>query len=624
MPRWMKRVVFVIGDMIGVSICIWLAMALRLGDIWPSYRLSSVWYLFLILPPLGFLLFWRLGLYHNFVRQMGREGFNTIVLGSSMLMVAFALLTNFIAPYFIPNVLVAPRSLPFIFFMAELFAVGGLRMGVQLLYFWVDDRLSNRQPAIIYGAGITGVSLAMSLQSSAEFKPVAFIDDDTRLLNTVVRGLKVYSPKRTKEIAAKHNVKNILLAIPSLKRRRRNEILSDLEEYDIQVHTVPSIQELASGQAKVDQLRDLDVKDILARDVVDFVNDAVHEFVFGKCVMVTGAGGSIGSELTRQVVAARPSLIILFEQNELALYRIDQEIRAICATANLDIEIRAVLGSVCDERRLKNVLGDYKPRIVFHAAAYKHVPIVEDNVLEGIRNNVIGTRTIAEVSAKLGVERFILISTDKAVRPTSVMGASKRLAELFCQDMQKCYPDTIFSMVRFGNVLGSSGSVVPLFTEQIRRGGPVTVTDPNVTRYFMTIPEAAKLVIEAGIMANGGDLFILDMGEPIKIVDMARNMIELSGLEVKDKNNPFGDIEIVFGGLRSGEKMYEELLIEDSSTPTAHPKIMRAVEHSLSTDELKKTLSTMNDAIRDYDQDAALACLSKAVENFNRYEIPKL
>jgi len=458
--------------------------------------------------------------------------------------------------------------------------------------------------------------LATALNTSDAYRHVAYIDDDPQLSKSVIDGRKVYNRKQIGKIIAKYEIKNILLAIPSSSRREQAEIFSFLKQFDVEVLTVPSLHELASGLATVDQLRVPKVTEILNRSVVDFLDDKAQKDISGNRLLITGAGGSIGSELARQILLAKPESLVLYENSELALYTIERELQTLNESHNTNVSLHAVLGSVGDSQRLTGVFEKYQPQIVFHAAAYKHVPIVEANVLEGIRNNVIGTKTVAETSALMGVKSFVMISTDKAVRPTNVMGASKRLAEIICQDLQEQYPETIFSMVRFGNVLASSGSVIPVFNEQIKNGGPVTVTHPKITRYFMTIPEAAQLVIQASMMADGGDLFVLDMGQPVKVEDMARNMIRLSGLEVKDDDNPDGDIEIIYTGLRPGEKLYEELLIDATATKTSHHKIMRAHEKHLSGKGLQKVLDSLMNAIVENNVANARQTLSRVVEGY--------
>jgi UDP-N-acetylglucosamine 4,6-dehydratase len=526
------------------------------------------------------------------------------------------LLGYFAGPVFYSQGVVVPRSTPFIFFLVVLVAITSLRVTVQWLAAMLLRQNSHRSSVLIYGAGTTGVHLARALEEGSDLNPVAFLDDDRNLVKNIVGGRMVYSPRDVGSVIRRNRIEQILLAIPSASRRRQNDIIAKLEAFDVQIRTVPSMQELASGVATVDQLRHPDVKDILGRDTVEISSEKIQQIVGGNCVLITGAGGSIGSELARQILDAGASSVVLYDQSELALYNISQELKEVIDKVEPTVELHSVLGSVCDEARLMRVVERHKPVILFHAAAYKHVPLVELNTLEGIRNNVVGTQVVAEVAGKMGIQRAVLVSTDKAVRPTSVMGATKRLAELIFQDTQKRFPDTIFSMVRFGNVLGSSGSVVPLFEEQIRNGGPITITDPDITRYFMTIPEAAQLVIQAGSIAEGGDLLVLDMGNPVKIVDMARNMIKLSGLEVKDDDYPLGDIELVFTGLRPGEKLYEELLVNAKEFSTIHPKIKRAIEQDLSEKQVRDMLERLTKAIQNGDASAAKCALSEVVEGY--------
>jgi FlaA1/EpsC-like NDP-sugar epimerase len=465
----------------------------------------------------------------------------------------------------------------------------------------------QKTPVAIYGAGAAGIQLASALRQSAELAPKAFIDDNPALRGLIVSGLHVQSPEALKSLADGGKIERVLLAMPSISRERQEAILTRLAELPCEVQVLPSYVDLITGKDALNNLRTVTPDELLGRDKVDLDIPDVAKAYTARAVMVTGAGGSIGSELCRQLVGTAPAHIILFERSELALYQIDRELRPLADAAGISVTTR--LGSVTDSRRVAEVMAETGTEIVLHAAAYKHVPLVEENELEGARNNVLGTQVVAEAAIAQGCERFILISTDKAVRPTNIMGATKRVAELVVQDLQTRASSTKLSMVRFGNVLGSSGSVLPLFEQQIRRGGPVTVTHPEVTRFFMTIPEAARLVLLAGAYATGGDVFVLDMGEPMKILDIARRMIELSGRSVMEDGT--GDIEIKITGLRPGEKLYEELLINDDSLrATPHVKILRAEEVILSQIEIASILRELKRILRSADG----AALRKLVE----------
>jgi FlaA1/EpsC-like NDP-sugar epimerase len=454
------------------------------------------------------------------------------------------------------------------------------------------------------------------LRLSQQYALLGFVDDDPAKVGRSINGVMVYAPEDIARVIASQGVTDILLALPSVSRDRRNAILENLRPYPVHVRTLPGMSDLASGKVTVQDFRELDIEDLLGRDPVPPDTSLLAQNLTGKVVLVTGAGGSIGSELTRQIVLQRPSQLLLLDHNEYGLYTIHQELQAICRAAELPVALVPLLGSVRNPQRLQAVFEAYRPATVYHAAAYKHVPMVEDNPGEGILNNVFGTLSLAQAALHSGTRSFVLISTDKAVRPTNVMGASKRMAELVLQALAVQHPATCFSMVRFGNVLGSSGSVVPLFRRQLAEGGPLTVTHAEVTRYFMTIPEAAQLVLQAGAMAVGGDVFVLDMGEPVKIIDLARRMVELSGLRVRDAEHPDGDIEITVNGLRPGEKLFEELLIGDNPEPTAHTRIMKAHEDCLVWDALEPHLQALQQAALANDVDGIRAVFSSCVHGY--------
>lgn len=508
-----------------------------------------------------------------------------------------------------------PRSVPIMFGVMVFLGVGGLRFIARTLFRQPIQR--HRRPVIIYGAGEAGLQLLNSLFHGKDYAPVALIDDEPSLQGLIISGLRVHPFERIAQLVEDTGAQAVLLALPSISRVRRREIVAVLEDLKLEIKTIPPIADVINGNAKITQLRNVRAEDLLGRDPIEPIADLLGKNITGKAVMVSGAGGSIGSELCRQIVSRNPARLILFEISEFALYTIEAELVALASSAKLDIEIIPVLGSVQDRRRVRAVIEAFRVQTIYHAAAYKHVPLVEDNIIEGIRNNVFGTFATASVAQECGVERFILISTDKAVRPTNVMGASKRVAELICQALSTEESQTVFSMVRFGNVLGSSGSVIPKFRAQIEMGGPITVTHQDITRYFMTIPEASQLVIQAGAMAKGGDVFVLDMGEPIKIMDVAIEMIKLHGLIPSFEGQPDqpsqqdGVIPICVTGLRKGEKLYEELLIGNNPLPTIHPRIMTASERSLPVQDLRDVLARLEQACNEYDLGSIIGILAE-------------
>ena len=616
LSRTKKRLIMVAADLVAIPLALWTAYALRFAEWWPASFVAPFWWLFVVAPPVGVFVFARLGLYRAVVRFMGPQTLSAVIKGALLL----ALLMW--ASAYLYGWQMFPRSVPVSFALATLVYVGGTRLLVRSYYQWLIKHYIEKEPVAIYGSGDSGVQLALALANGREFDTAAFLDDDAALWNCTIKGVKVHDPARFKAVAQELGIKRVLLAMPSATKAQRKQALDKLVDVPVRVQTVPSVLEIVSGIASVDQLREVELEDLLGRDPVLPQYDLVNASIRNKVVMVTGAGGSIGSEMCRQVVRGHPKALILFEVSEFGLYAINQELEALRTEMEESFTIVPLLGNVCDRNRVEAAIHHYGVQTLYHAAAYKHVPIVENNVLEGLRNNVHGTRVVAESCASLGVERCVLISTDKAVRPTNVMGATKRMEELVLQDLATRYAlrdghRTIFSMVRFGNVLGSSGSVVPLFRRQIEKGGPVTVTHPDITRFFMTIPEAALLVIQAGSMAEGGDVFVLDMGEPVKIVDLARRMIQLTGLEVKDEENSDGDIEIVYSGLRAGEKLYEELLIGDNVVNTGHPKIMRAQEEILPHQELIALLGELQEAEQDLDCQRACELLKQGVNGFS-------
>ena len=595
LPRNTKRAILIVSDSLFLPLAFISAHILKIGKFSPLADSALV--LLPIIPVVSIPVFIRIGLYRAVVRYMSGKAFYTILKG-----VTIATLLLFALSFF-SELNQLHRSIFVIYWAFALLYIGGSRLLVR--DYFNDRQRENlrRENVAIYGAGSAGIQLAMGLLSGRDYRPVAFIDEKSELIGAVVKGIKVHSPRELSAMVNSMGIKQVLLAIPSASRARRKEILNQLEDLPVHVRTIPGLADLVAGAAQVEDIQEVDIADLLGRDPVPPDVDLLSHCITGKSVMITGAGGSIGSELCRQILELKPRCIVLYEASEFALYKIEQEIRALRKkdTELKKVDMKCVLGSVTHRRRVEAVIRSFDVQTIYHAAAYKHVPLVEHNPIEGVQNNLFGTWRTAEAAEAAGVETFVLISTDKAVRPTNVMGATKRMAELVLQAMAKRNGKTRYVMVRFGNVLGSSGSVVPLFRKQIRDGGPLTVTHSEITRYFMTIPEAAQLVLQAGSMGEGGDVFVLDMGESVKIADLAKRMVKLSGLEVMDDKNPTGDIEIVFTGLRPGEKLYEELLIGDCVTGTDHPRIMRAKELEVPWEELSEVLGKLQNACSGFD-----------------------
>ena len=610
LDRGQKKVLMLFADVFCICIALWGALGIHSEIIWP-FQIAELRYVVPLLLLGSMALFMRIGLYQAVIHFMGIEAVRTIAIGGFgsasllLILVLFFKIDSF------------PLSVPFVYSLLLFVSIGGTRWGVRTLYHHMRLQQHQKSPVIIYGAGEAGVQLAKSLASGEDYFPSAFLDDDTALQGCIVHDVRVYPPKKLDDVISRTSAKRILLAVPSASQYQRKKILDNLDGYALRVQTIPSLEEIVSGEAVLSHLQDVDVADLLGRDSVPPMRKLFSECIEGKSVLITGAGGSIGSELCRQIIRARPNVLVLYELTELALYTIDQELSILLEEMDtLSINVVPVLGSVLDRRRLNEVFSKYGIDTVYHAAAYKHVPLVEGNVFQGIKNNIFGTKILAESAERAGVKNFVLISTDKAVRPTNVMGATKRTAELILQAMAANGANTVFSMVRFGNVLGSSGSVVPLFKKQIASGGPVTVTHEEITRYFMTIPEAAQLVVQAGAMGVGGDVFVLDMGNSVKILDMARRMVLLSGKTIKDVEHPNGDIEISVVGLRPGEKLYEELLVGDNVQKTEHPKIMQAHEVFLPLEVLEKKLSRFESIEVENDSLAARNLLQEIVSGF--------
>lgn len=579
LPRVAKRAISVVADIFFLSLSGVTAAYLTQSQ--PLDTIGLLVPMFLLSVPLTIIAFTKLGLYRAVIRYIGQHALGAVLAG----IISNALL---LAMLFQLAGIDDKGNLIFVYAIMALVTSGGLRLAARMMLFQRHN--GHKERVLIYGAGSSGRQLAQALLNGEQFHPVAFVDDDLTLQRSTILGIHVGSPSQIAAIIKSKNISRILLALPSASRARRREVLESLGTMPIPVQTVPGMSDIVDGSMRIDELQDVKIEDLLGRDPVAPKLKLMHANIKDKVVMVTGAGGSIGSELCRQIVQYEPRMLVLFELSEFGLYSIEQELRALIKDEQLDVELQPILGNVQKQSRVQAVMAKFGVQTVYHAAAYKHVPLVEYNVVEGVINNVFGTWRAAEAAVAAGVETFVLISTDKAVRPTNIMGASKRLAELVLQGLAIRQSRTRFCMVRFGNVLGSSGSVVPLFREQIRNGGPITVTHPEIIRYFMTIPEAAQLVIQAGAMGKGGDVFVLDMGEPVRIADLARRMVHLMGLEVKDSQHPDGDIEICFSGLRPGEKLYEELLIGENVRQTAHPRIMAANEVSLNWKDMAELL----------------------------------
>jgi len=617
LSRRNKRVIQVVTDVFLVWFALWLAFFVRLGidDMINPVKLH-LW-LFICAPLIAIPLFIRFGMYRAVMRYFGNDALIAIIKAVSL----SSLILAVVVYWYSNHENVVPRSIIFNYWWLSLIMLGGLRLAMRQYFLgdWFAAAqhvpFTNRDDGLprvaVYGAGAAGNQLVAALRMGRMMRPVAFIDDDASIADRIISGLQVYKPENIQQMIERTGAQELLLAIPSSSRGRRREVLGLLEGFPLHVRSVPGFMDLASGRVKVDDIQEVDIADLLGRDAVPAQGELLEHCIKGQCVLVTGAGGSIGSELCRQILALRPTTLLLFEHSEFNLYSILSELEQRVSRESLSVKVLPILGSVRNPQKLLDMMKTWQVDTVYHAAAYKHVPMVEHNIAEGVLNNVIGTLNTAQAALQSGVANFVLISTDKAVRPTNVMGSTKRLAEMTLQALSRevapvLFGDksnvsrvnkTRFTMVRFGNVLGSSGSVIPLFHKQIKGGGPLTVTHPKITRYFMTIPEAAQLVIQAGSMGQGGDVFVLDMGEPVKIVELAEKMIHLSGLSVRSDKNLHGDIEIEFTGLRPGEKLYEELLIGDNVVATQHPMIMSANEDYLSWETLKEKLTELLAAV---------------------------
>ena len=636
LPRRRKRLLQVATDIVLVWGALWLAFIVRLGidDMYNPFRVH--FWLFVSAPVVAIPLFIRFGMYRAVMRYFGNDALIAIIKAVSL----SSLILAVVVYWYSNHETVVPRSIVFNYWWLSLVIIGGLRLCMRQYFMgdWFSGAhhvpFTNRDDSLtkvaIYGAGVAGNQLVAALRMGRVMRPVAFIDDDASIVDRSIAGLQVYKPKHIQQMIDETGAQEILLALPSSTRARRREILTFLERFPLHIRSVPNFADLASGRVKVEDIQEVDIADLLGRDSVPAQPDLLERCIKGKTVMVTGAGGSIGAELCRQIFALGPTALLLFDHSEFNLYSILTELERRGCRESLPVQLLPILGSIRHQDKLLDVMKTWGVDTVYHAAAYKHVPMVEHNIAEGVLNNVIGTLNTAQAALQSGVSNFVLVSTDKAVRPTNVMGSTKRLAELTLQALSReiapvLFGDkanvsrvnkTRFTMVRFGNVLGSSGSVIPLFHSQIKSGGPLTVTHPKITRYFMTVPEAAQLVIQAGSMGQGGDVFVLDMGEPVKIVELAEKMIHLSGLSVRSERNLQGDISIEFTGLRPGEKLYEELLIGDNVSATQHPMIMSANEDHLPWDVLKGRLRELLTAVDEDDYSRVRQLLRDTVSGY--------
>ncbi len=613
-PRGAKRAVVIIADILSALIATWAAYSLREETLhWPQ---GIQWWIYLSGPLLAIPIFIRFGLYRAIFRYTGLDAFFT----TGQAVALYALVHLAVVQWLMWPVF--PLTLGILQPILFLLLVGISRAFAR---FWLAgmhvEQSAKQSRMLIYGAGAVGVQTSSAMSFATDLKLIGFIDDDPHKIGQTINGARVFSSNEVPDIVRKYGITDVLLAMPNASRVRRNQIIQSLRALHVHTRTLPGLSDLASGRVTVQDFRELDIEDLLGRDAVRPQSELFASRLAHQTVMVTGAAGSIGSELCRQILQENPRQLLLLEHSEFGLYTLHRELQAWCKKHTATVELVPLLASVVNRHRLDWICNTYRPHTVYHAAAYKHVPMVECNPSEGMFNNVFGTLNMAQAAAAAKVTSFVLVSTDKAVRPTNLMGASKRMAELVLQAMaNQTDPSetrTCFSMVRFGNVLGSSGSVVPLFRDQLARGGPLTITHPEVTRYFMTIPEAAQLVLQASAMATGGEVFVLEMGRSVKIIDLARQLVELSGLQVRDEQQPHGDIEFSFIGLRPGEKLYEELLIGDNPTPTEHPRIMKAHEDFMPWAELQTQLQHLQQAALSEDVQAIKTVLLRCVHGFH-------
>jgi len=607
--RKTKRIITLVVDSLFIAVSFWASLVMRLDNL-TAFSNINYWLILSGLLPITILIFIKLGLYRAVLRYMSSQAVWAIVAGTMLSTAALVLIAFFSSTS-------VPRTMPLIYCALILLSVGGARLLVRA--FVTQFTGANKLPLVIYGAGSAGRQLATGIATGSEFYVSAFIDDDASKHGSVIQGVPVISVIELTALITAGKAIKVLLALPSASRSERNRIINLLEKYPVQVQTIPGIKDVIEGNSNPSEFVDVEIEDLLGREPVTPLPQLMAQNITGKSVMVTGAGGSIGSELCRQIIKFKPSKLILFELSEFALYEIEKELSEYITKKGLNIKLYPLLGSVQRINRLENVMQAFTINTVYHAAAYKHVPLVEHNVVEGIRNNVFGTYYSAKAAINCGVETFVLISTDKAVRPANIMGASKRMAELVLQALSQASfnKSTRFCMVRFGNVLDSSGSVLPLFRRQIKEGGPITLTHEDITRYFMTNSEAAQLVIQAGAMGKGGDVFVLDMGESVKIKDLAKKLIRLSGLEIKESSNPDGDIALEYTGLRPGEKLFEELLIGDNVHDTFHERIMTASEAMLLWEDLEPMLDRLDEMCHNFDHEGIRDILLNAPTGFN-------
>jgi len=637
LTRRQKRAFQVVTDVFLVWFALWMAFVVRLGIDELINPFTEYLWLFLSATVIAIPLFVRFGMYRAVMRYFGNDALIAIIKAVSLSSMFLALVVYWSGNH----QMFVPRSVIFNYWWLSMVMIGGLRLAMRQYFLgdWFTAAqhvpFTNRDDGLpkvaIYGAGAAGNQLVAALRMGRLLRPVAFIDDDSSIADRVISGLHVYKPKHIQQMVDVTGAQQILLAIPSANRGRRREILTFLEGFALHVQSVPGFMDLASGRVKVDDIQEVDIADLLGRDSVPPQDELLEHCIKEQSVLITGAGGSIGSELCRQILTLQPTTLLLYEHSEFNLYSILQELEQRIVRESLSVKLLPILGSVRNQEKLFDVMKTWRVNTVYHAAAYKHVPMVEHNIAEGVLNNVMGTLSAAQASLRANVANFVLISTDKAVRPTNVMGSTKRLAEMTLQALSSEIAPVLFgetsnvsrvnktrfTMVRFGNVLGSSGSVIPLFHKQIKSGGPLTVTHPKITRYFMSIPEAAQLVIQAGSMGQGGDVFVLDMGEPVKIVELAEKMVHLSGLSIRSDKNLQGDISIEFTGLRPGEKLYEELLIGDNVVTTPHPMIMSANEDYLPWDVLKARLTELLSAVEQDDYTRVRQLLRETVSGYS-------
>jgi len=604
-----KRTIMMLADAVMLPVALWVSIVLRYGNLYMD--MMPFWWMFVLAAFAGITALFKFGFYRAIVRYIGPSSMVPVIQG-----VTVSTLAIMLAAYF-GKIEAFPRSAPVIFWFISILFVGGSRMAIRAYFYGWQNNYLTREPVAIYGAGDSGAQLAITLLAGSQYMPVAFIDDNRELRKNVIHGVRVYDSAHIDRLIKENGLKQVFLAIPSATIEQRSRILNNLASLPIQVKTVPSFSDLIFGAASVNEVREIEISDLLGREMVPAAQDLLEASVKGKAVLVTGAGGTIGSELCRQIIDLGPSRLVLFDNSEFALYRIENELR----DESGEIELLVLLGSILNEEYLSKVMNNFEIDTVYHAAAFKHVPMVEANVIEGVRNNVVGTWNVVKSAQRNEVAELVLVSSDKAVRPTNVMGATKRLGELIVQAYASESKKTRYSMVRFGNVLRSSGSVVPLFERQIKAGGPVTVTHKDTTRYFMTASEAAELVIQAGAMAQGGELFVLDMGEPVSINELAVKMIHLHGKALATEDDSEDKIAIEYTGLRPGEKLHEELIIGQTITGTKHPKIMRAAEEGISFKELQKLCEQIEVACESADYKMIRVLLEENVSGYKMHAV---